>query len=158
MLQILEPASLRGSMKAPHKVFSRRSHSAERRDLAYNSKRGDARVHDRQKVFRRNNNRRANREEFLAEDRRQRSSTILERISQRPERGTRSSQSAEHVVVNYLPVELWDLPGTNDHAVTSGRDEHLRYGGGHSPEHHTVALEVAEAYRGSVFCHTAARE
>ena len=28
-----------------------------------------------------------------------------------------------------------------DHAVTGGRDESLHHGGGHSPEHHAVALE-----------------
>ena len=36
------------------------------------------------------------------------------------------------------------LEEPQDHAVTRGRDESLHYEGGHSPEHHTVALENAD--------------
>ena len=31
-----------------------------------------------------------------------------------------------------------------DHAVTRGRDESLRFEGGHSPEYHTVVLETSD--------------
>ena len=31
-----------------------------------------------------------------------------------------------------------------DHAVTGGRDESFRYEGGHSPEYHTVVLEITD--------------
>ena len=32
-----------------------------------------------------------------------------------------------------------------DHAVTRGRDESLRFEGGHSPEYHTVVLDLGRA-------------
>ena len=98
--------------------------------IAHNSKRGDARVHDRK--FLRQSKTNDNKENRAAEESFsvRRSWTILKRISK---------------AIRETRIDCPAAPDNQkDHAVTRGRDVSLRQEGGHSPEHHTVALDTTD--------------
>ena len=149
----LEPTSWRGSMNssaqhsadgAPHEHQVKAESLIQQKDEnSHKSKTRewppacttDGKFLDKLKGRTQETERNAHREEeVLAEDRRQRASTILERFSHRRERDEDRRPAG-------------DAGRPNDHAATRGRDVSLRQEGGHSPEYRTVVWETTGTAR-----------